>query len=369
MENNSNFDDILLEFSHRYPARKYASKYPKLFSQNFEEYCNENIVPIFRKKLRFIKSYKHPKYALLRKITLICISCLVISYALIPIFQNAVIAVIAVISFLVTAIVGLVGNKTYFKLEKERKQRLKKEFETIKNEVLPLLFSFDDEIEYISSLTPKENKDFLLYNFHLGQLRGGIDINHRDDFFKIKYKKLEIEVREVLLSYYDENKFEQYKAKKKGGLAVVFSIKTFKSFYGRTSIVRRILEYKNDACKEEPLYNETILEDDDFNKLYKVLTTNPQEARLFLTPAFMVRLVNLTQKYPSLEIDISFERENINIIFCDAKDRFELFKWNDCMSYKDTNIDIFNYEVYRDILIDLKELLLMLDELQIENIL
>ena len=208
-----------------------------------------------------------------------------------------------------------------------------------------------------------------MYNFHLGQLRGGIDINHRDDFFKIKYKKLEIEVREVLLSYYCEDKFEQYNSQKKGGLAIVFSIKTFKSFYGRTSIIRRILEHKNNTCKEESLYKETILEDDDFNKLYNVLTTNPQEARLFLTPAFMIRLVALTKKYSSLEIDISFERENINIIFCDAKDRFELFKWDDYMSYKDTNIDIFNYEIYRNVLIDLKELLLMIDELQIKNIL
>ena len=158
------------------------------------------------------------------------------------------------------------------------------------------MFSYTGDIEYISSLSEKENLKFLLHNFHLGQLRGGIDVFHKDDFFKIQYKNLEIDVREVFLKEICDDMSQNGKVNKKGGFGVVFSIKTEKFFYGRTSIVRKILDEKYSIPEKFSMYEEAKLEDIEFSKLYKVLTENQQEARLFITPAFMSRLVKLTKK-------------------------------------------------------------------------
>lgn len=367
MKYREDFQNAMREYLSRYPVKKYIHKYPDIFSIEFEQFCDENIVPIYERYMRFIKSTKAFTFNFVN-ILLFLVPMGIISMF---VFINLNNSLAFLFVFLVVIVIGGIGIPIAWnyssKQEEKRKRRLKIEFAQMEKEIFPVLFSYGGEIEYISSLSEKENLNFLLHRFYLGQLRGGIDVKYRDDFFKIKYKNFEIDVREVFLKEFFDNS-QGDTCDKKGGHAIVFSIKTFKSFSHRTAIIRRIIEQKRSLPEKFSNYEDVILENSEFNEMYRVLTTSQQEARLFITPAFMTRLLELTKKYPKLEIDISFERDNINILFCNDEDKFELFLQDGLLAC-DTPVDKYDYEIYRTILIDLKESLSMLDELQIKNIL
>ena len=113
---------------------------------------------------------------------------------------------------------------------------------------------------------------------------------------------------------------------------------------------------KNKNYKQAINKNQEVnLEDVEFNKLYKVSTTDQIEARYILTPAFMEKLKILHQK--NICVAISFQQGDIIIAMKKKKNLFEPPLWTTAK----------NINAYREILSQISEVLKIIDTLQLNT--
>jgi hypothetical protein len=188
---------------------------------------------------------------------------------------------------------------------------IRKNFENkLKKKVMPLLMraiprfywqkkpTVTKEDITISSLFPKDNcsKTF-------------------DDCFIGDYKKVPIAISET---YYSINHSKHTEVIFRG---VVIKIKMNKNFEGKTVI--RTKSISIDDLKKQGL-SEVTLEDSEFNKMYRVYSTDQIEARYLLTTAFMERFKQMILAFSSVAEYCSFVDDSIYLGFHTGVDMFAI---------------------------------------------
>lgn len=259
-------------------------------------------------------------------------------------------------------------------------KKLKKEYKLktleIKKAVFPILLS---KISKCSYLTPQDkNYDISKYldNLVVLKMRGGIIENSLDDHFRMIYNDLKLNIAEISLpgfkiklnGFTKEDQIDmQY-----GGNSIFLKVKSNKAFNGKT-IITRTCEYNLNL--DNVKYSSVITEDMSFNKIFTVKTTDQVDARYMLTPTFMERLKEYAKEYPHHELNISFENGFINIILSKGfTDLFEIVSFDqNAMAATDETIAKLiqdaeiNIDTYRDILIEIKEFLTVVDALKLDS--
>ena len=273
------------------------------------------------------------------------------------------------------AILGIIfpiWGKYVKKIQQEYKQKTME----LKKTVYPVLLS---KISKCSYLTPKDkNYDISSYlnNLAIIKMRGKINKDSLDDHFRIIYNDLKLDIAEVTLpgakieigSLKEKDKLEmQY-----GGNSLFLRVKSNKPFKGKT-IITRTCDYDLKIGNES--YSSVITEDLHFNQVFTVKTTDQVDARYMLTPTFMERLKEYAKEYPNHELNISFENGFVNIILSKGfADLFEIVSFEQkAMAANDDDIAKLiqdaeiNIDTYRDILIELKEFLIVVDALKLDS--
>ena len=346
---------LLNEFLKRYPREKYSQIYPDLYSGAFKNYCIEDIFPLIENTKGTDGLQKKAEKAI--KHIMIGVSVFILLFNLFVIIQVMRVDFFAItFSILPTSFfiffLTIVAYCLYFAYkEREINQQ-------IKNKILPKLFSLFANCEYV--ISKEENKNFKAYlsNLSLFKKRGGFCPSACEDFFKLKYKGIDIDLCETTLSGIIVHSANNTKIMHKGGASIFYRIKINKSFSSKTFIFKK-LYYKDDKNEAE---NITTLESKEFNDLYVVKTTNQIEARTFITPAFMQRLIDFANKNYHNELSISFENGYMNLCF--SAYMFSSFELNDI---KNANMHE-RIEKLRYAMIDLQEHLRIADDLSFENI-
>lgn len=314
-----------------------ARQYPELYTKGFEDFCEQQIFPLLRRKKRKQIENKSSKFkTYLRTIFFVFCGVFIFFFYLEPLMKIVISLVILINIYLFSEFGKILMRE--FVIKSQRKE-----------EILPKLFSLFSNCEYLTN--KKEIDNFKLYLNQIKLLKS-IDTNiyiHSEDFFKIKYNNLPIDLCELLIHSGNAKN-------KQMGYAIFYRIKTNKSFYGKTFI-----QSKNSYLNSENAA-EVELESAKFNELFSVRTTNQTEARLFLTPAFMTRLIKFNSAFSSQNFAISFEKGYMNIyFFMEEYNSFEL-----------DNISLKRKEEFlntlRCIIMELWTYLSLVDDLRLENI-
>ena len=334
--------NVLLEkFLNRYPTSEYSKIYPELYTQNFENFCIENIFPI-------IKDINNQKTKNEKETKITTISLCAIFF-FIFIFAIVLFSFICFYLFLIFLFFSLV----YYQEKKW------KELQEKKNKILPKLFSLYKNCKYITNNEEKEAFRKYLNKLLLFEKRGGFCKKYCEDFFKLDYKGLKINLCELNLPGMIAWTANGDKLIHKGGASIFYRIKTKKLFSSKTFIRKRRYAKKRKSKTEELI----ILESSKFNNIFLSETTNQQEARTFLTPSFMEKLINFSEKNHHNEILISFEKGYINICF--SAYIYSSFEIGDIEDVKNRREVI---KRLRYTLIDLQEHLKLIDDLKIEDL-
>ena len=312
-------------------------QYPELFTRNFEDFCEQQIFPLLKNKKRDQIKKKSPKLS-----TYLYLICGVFGGVFISLFflntllKFTISIAILINIYLFTHLYRILTSEFIVKIQR-------------KEQILPKLFSLFSNCKYVTD--KKEINNFKLYLNKIFLLKNQ-DNNiyfHCEDFFEIKYNNLPIDLCELLIIT-GKKKNTQYEH------AIFYRIKTKKFFFGKTFIQKR-----NNYVKTG-LGEKVELESAKFNKLFDVRTTNQTEARLFLTTAFMTRLIKFNSSFFSENFAISFEQGYMNIYFnMTDYNSFELDK----ISLKRKE-ELLN--TLRSIIIELWTYLSLVDDLKLENI-
>lgn len=311
--------------------------YRNLYSKEFEDFCRQQIIPILRNRKKYIKGEeKNKKFNYIYPVLFVPIFIFVF-------FFYMSLSIKIVLSFSIIFIIFL----TVLLFQIVYKEFI--QYQEKKNRVLSKLFSLFSNFKYITS--KNEIKIFQNYLNKISLFKNyqeNICIQS-EDFFKIKYNKLDIDLCEVVL-HTRSGKHDEYNS------AIFYRIKTKKEFSSKTTIQRRTSPITS------ILQENVLLESKEFNNTFKVKTSNQTEARLFLTPAFMERLLRFYSFFCTRDFAISFEYGYMNI-YIQTKD-YNSFEINNTNSYRTEEC----IDTLRKAIIDLKKYLSFLDDLEIENI-
>ena len=309
----------------RYQHACYREKYPELFSQEFEDFCKKEIIPlanrIYNQNLESgssskmkNKNIKSKVYFLIIMNSIFLLLFIVLSQACVA---EALVCFTPILLFLNIFIISI-----WYDVARISKKLgpLVSVVSTMKNQILEIkkivyekLFSFYDEFKYQQFPTEYQNKKLIEYDCKMLGFRGGACFTPFSDSFIISKGNLDIYLREVELHRYYA-KVNNTITEEKGGPALLYRVKLQKESSGRVIVLRKILEHLSGVSKNRKGFENVELESAEFNKYFRVIATDPQEARLFLTPAFMSRLIDFVRLEDKTEVNVSVERGFLNIV-------------------------------------------------------
>ncbi|MGM9994166.1 MAG: DUF3137 domain-containing protein [Candidatus Avigastranaerophilus sp.] len=263
----------------------------------------------------------------------------------------------------------------------QQANKLKKEYKAktmqIKKVVFPVLLS---KIAKCAYLTPDDkNYDMRPYLEKLSIIKKcyGKIYEPNDDHFRLVYNDIKVDISEVVFPgsnlYVAGLKKEEAISLQSGGNCLFMRVKSNKPITYKTLITR---ENSNLAqSTKEHIFKKVQMEDPDFNRAFSVESTDQVEARYLLTPTFMERLKEFAKDYPNNELNVSFEHGFVNIIL--SKGFYDLFDIESfeqrALSLNDNDVEKMisdnetNISIYRDILIELKEFLTVIDALKLDS--
>ena len=216
---------------------------------------------------------------------------------------------------------------------------------TAKNKILPTLLSYIGDFEICD--TKKGSSDIHSYVSEIDLFEYFNRFNC-DDRFIGTYNNVKVDISELHLK-------KHTRSGKKSSTKTIFKglfikLPSFKEFKGRTYI-------KHNGIFNAPSNTQKVnLEDPDFEKIYDIFSTDQIEARVLITPAFMNRLKKLSDEY-GRAIIVSFEKRNVNIAISSSKNWFEI----------PLNEPAGKFENYRNILLELIEILSVIDALKLDQ--
>ncbi len=187
----------------------------------------------------------------------------------------------------------------------------------IKRDIMPIFIAFFDgfEYRYAQGLTADEIEDSRIFP--------SFDTIYADDCFEGCYQGVHIRVMEEKLKRYYRTKNGRKEVTVFEGIAVELDLK--KMFSSRTIVIKdagifnRIKHFSN--------MERIKLEDPTFEKIFEVFGTDQFEARRFLTPAFMERVIKLKNLYKGKSVQLSFYEGKLLIAVSTNQDMFEPFSF------------------------------------------
>lgn len=183
-------------------------------------------------------------------------------------------------------------------------------------------------LEFFGDFKYFEEKCTLACDVEKCKLFGFFDKQHGDDFFCGKYKDVQIQVSEELLTRKVRTKNGSRDAEVFDGIIIILEMN--KNFSGQT-IVRKDWGLFNflmraPSCKirqQEVKMANVKLEDCVFEKQFEVFSTDQVEARYLLTTAFMERVLEIKRRFHGKKIQLSFFDNKLLIAVDTSKDMFE----------------------------------------------
>ena len=287
------------------------NKYPQLFSREFAEFCKKEIFPLYTGRIRSRKDEDIQKY--MKKVIAIGI-CMFVGFFIFCIIATFSVFY-AVAIFIVVIILLMIGAPA------PKSRSITKE--EIKEKVFPKLLSYVCDCKHI----PVNHQDYNILPFiddlllieRLSFYKR--DYNFYEDRFTLNYKQHIVDICELRFQGYSYEVNNRV-VRQGGGNSVFFTTKSNRNINGRTVITRRLLN-QNIGIQTE---NTVVLENKEFNDLYDVYSTDQVEARAFLSPALMSRLVEFAKENKFSDVHLSIENGNINLLLCmgECMNMFEL---------------------------------------------
>ncbi|MBE7704457.1 MAG: DUF3137 domain-containing protein [Cyanobacteria bacterium SIG29] len=361
---NSYYYEYREKFLNRYSDEKYSQMYPDLFSEEFANYCVEEIFPIIEETAKLNNNEAEKRFS--RNISILFSIAAFIGFICFPIiiFSSVILKTevflpyipFIFISFAASIILIFfygVSDTFSFAVAEKRINNIKKK------KIFPKLFSLFSHCEYVSSEKQIFEMKNYMKNLSLLVNRGGFYPDTFEDFFHLKYKGLDIDLCEFILSGVSVTLYTSNKnVIRKGCNSLFYRIPLEISSNAEIFIRKRMYsKTKIKGCEEI-----AVLESKEFNDLYVVETTNQIDLRLFLTPSFMERLITFSKEYPNYEFALSFEKGYMNVHF--SASEFDLFEINGIeKDDKETRIKKLIFAM-----IDLQEHLMLVDILSPEDI-
>ena len=332
-----------------FKLENYRSKYPKIFSPEFRDFCKRELFPLYKGRIS-----KEATQADLDKYfkTLGKVGCglflVMIVFSILCLFSQ----LLAIGFFFVVIVIGILCSPL------QKPSSITKE--EVKEQVFPKLLTFlSCECEHIPEDHPDYNLLPLINSLTLMDRLFKRNYTFYEDRFTLNYKQHVVEMCELKLQYYSFE--ENHKVLRHGGgNSVFFTTKSNKNMVGRTVVTRRIFDNSNIDIKTD---TSVILENTEFNDFYDVYSTDQVEARAFLSPALMCRLVEFAKANKYRDIHLSFESGRINMVLCMGPqiNMFELPLWISANVSKTTND-------FRKVLVEFSECLSVLDIVKIDEI-
>lgn len=222
-----------------------------------------------------------------------------------------------------------------------------KNFENkIKNKIMPTLLKglkYFYWSEYESMLTDTE--------INATQLYGAFNRRYDDDLFEGEYKGVKISICETAIGLETgSGKNRTYTQRFKG---VFVELNVDKNYKGHTNIKSHQLI--NLKPKD---FEEVILEDVEFQKKYKVYSTDQIEARYVLTTAFIERFKNLGFAFKASKTEASINGNKIIIALSCNYDLFKVAK---------VTKTICDYEQFKSMAYEFASILLLIETLKLDE--
>ena len=314
----------------------YTKKFPELFSEEFENYCIENIFPLINEMEERKSTKMNGKvyyYSILGLLFFILFS-----------FYNPILGYILAMAYGIAVSFFILKSQkpTHNNLRENQKNDI-----NYKEKILPILFSFYKNCEYVSL----EN-DKYQFKTNLDSLMLFKGINFEiEDYFKIKYSDTDIEMCEI--NFFAGNPTPEFLGPIDLGLAVFFRIKASSDFVSRTVVIQK----EGILAREIKGMDIVKLEDNEFNELFDVYSTDHIDARRLMS---LTQIERLRENYSEKkQIGLSYENGYVNIFFnAGKKYAFEI----GCL---DKKLGIENIKYLRYMIIDLIEYLSVIDALKL----
>lgn len=181
-----------------------------------------------------------------------------------------------------------------------------------------------------------------------------------DDRLTGKYGKLDMDIQELDLKYKaGRNEATIFKG-------IFIKVQSLKNYTGMTIVeannfgsffYKPIITGSKKSKTENLKLERVMLEDPEFNKLFKVESTNQIEARYLLTTAFMNRMVKLSNSGYKGKISLSFEMGKVNLALSSNKDWFEVPLMKNALLPDN----------YRNIILEIVSLVKLIDDLNLDS--
>ena len=321
------------------------NKYPELYSQEFTDFCKKKIIPLCEETdIADIQKEKNELY----KVLSIAISLIIIFISLI---YSAYFFYILIIFGVIVATYNTIRDNLL--INKDIKGRLNNK----KAIIYPCLFSYYTNCYYKSSINSLYEIEGYIYNSNVLPSLEEEQTILFEDAFELNYKGLHVQMCEVLIQEKDKNSFINEEKRKKEINNIFFRITRNKDSEEETRIIQR---KRNEFWIGHN--NIVKLESTEFNKRFTVLSTSQTESRRILTPLFMEKLLNYSYNTGVSRINLTIDKNSINIFMTHKKGN--LFEVNNLFAHK--NAATINQ--LRQILIEHREILSLLDELGIEHL-
>lgn len=305
----------------------------KLFSQQFDDFCNqylsEDLIFLERSRKKYLKGIK-----------VVEIMGLIFAIFLIIIMLQSIegLYLQAIFFFLIA-----LAPFCVFALFLDRKYQ-----EKVKFLIVNKMFEFIGDFKYIKlSKNEKNQEQYYLKSLRLFET---FDLCNFDDCINGSYNDLNIEIREIELEINRKNS----RNKAFSGLYIkVPSLKTFNGFI-TISAGMSCVSPEEKTFRSGKNYGQIVsLEYPDFKDYYTVFSNDQIEARYILTPSFMEKLIDLKNK----KISISFENGYIHISKPQTINMFEI----------DINKPATDLSNYKKAIMDLFPILSLIDTLKLDQ--
>lgn len=322
-------------------------KYPDLYNVEFNTFIKKNVIPLvdFKEINEIQKEYT--KY--------------MIKFLLffgVPAFlwfffscTFPIIGVFIIIFFILLCVVICTAKSSKDKGDNSLSYRYNAACKKMKKSVFPVLLSkYIGECRYNDVNEEDYGLRKYIDSLFLFKKRGGVYVDTIDDHFILEYKGMHIKICDISLPG-DETYINNKRVKVRGGPTLFMSVKCERNFYGNTVIIKDFLGSKS-LGKD---FQKVELELKSFNDYFRVESTDQVEARYLISPVFIERAIELSKKYKVSEMGMSFEKQHFNIILCSEYSYVNYFE----ITKK------YDIDVYREIIIQIRELLALIDFLNI----
>lgn len=328
----------------------YRSKYPELFTTEFDEFCKNEIFPLYEGKI-VKKATKEEENKILFQVGAVFVGML-LTLIVTCLLKELYSPFHAIVFFVLVLVIFIV----FFGKSSSSPDPLAKE--KIKEKVYPKIMLYIGNCERLSIDDPNYDLYPHLSSLSILNKMPKYYSDFYDDRFVIDYNGLNVDMCELRFGTYGQY-INKRPIRMGGGNAAFFRVKLNCDTFGKVVITRKMFDGKNlfDFVKKIRFENK------EFLKFYDISFTNEQEANMLLSDELINKLVQYAKENKFCDLNLSIENGCINLIYCSGlfANMFEIPRWisEDVKSTADE---------FRKIIIEILECISVLDYIKIDKI-